>query len=319
MDSNAISLAARTLRTHLVNALQLDERNVFIGHLAPAAKEAEGKVDSQFLNLFFFQFEHGGYPANATSDEPVYIRLHCLITAFGNNESDNESSSVVSAGENDLRLIGGVLAALHQQPVLDITDQSGTANATLQIVPTSFTSESINNLWTAQQEVSYRPSVAYELALVPVPFTSRTERSRRVIYADVDVETFAEHQGLETDWVPEIHFRDSDGTLRNALEFTPINPPDQVEVVVNGVADASVTLSWEIWDPEHGWLADVDSAQDIVIDPALPVHLIDLPGPVGGQNGQNLLVASRTYQRVPGAPITVRSNPLLVSFFEEQA
>ena len=208
MDPNAISQAARTLRTQLSSSLPLVEGNILIGHPELAAKAADKQNAPHLINLFFFQLEHSGYPADAAKVDPVYVRAHCLVSAFGKNETANNST--ISAGENDLRLIGGVLAALHEKPLLEISDTTGNVKAMLQIVPEPLSLETINNLWSTQVDVSYRPSVIYELALVPVPFESRTERSPRVRRADADAYVMTDSP---EDWIPDARGQTRTGML----------------------------------------------------------------------------------------------------------
>ena len=62
------------------------------------------------------------------------------------------------------------LTALHKQPTLDVKHPNGGQDAVLQVVPASLSLENLNNVWATQLEVSHRPSVAYELALVPAPW-----------------------------------------------------------------------------------------------------------------------------------------------------
>ena len=318
MDATAISLAARALRTRLASSLLLLEGNIFIGHPSVAAKGAEGHTGKQFLNIFFFRIEHGGYPTDATDSDPIYVRLHCLITALGNDEHNGNNS--ISAGENDLRLIGGVMAALHQQPTLTIDNLTGDTSATLQAVPMPFTPENINNIWSTQQEASYRPSVAYELALAPVPFTARVDRSPRVAGTGVEVEPITDQRN---DWRPEIRFIDSDG-LKTALVFPIASAPGTLEIAAAGEIGDTIALRWETWNPTDGWrVADPADDTSIVIDSETlggsSAHEVDLPRPVAlATKGQSMLTALRTWEKAPGDSVILRSDPLLVSFVEDE-
>ena len=314
MDPNTVSLAARTFRTQLSASLAMPEGNILIGHPKLADTEARKQSAPHLVNLFFFQLEHSGYPADAASADPMYIRAHCLISAFGKDESS--ATNGVGAGENDLRLIGGVLAALHKKPILEVADGPGNVKASLQIVPESLSLEAINNLWSTQTDVSYRPSVVYELALVPLPLDERRERSPRVRHAEADAYVMT---GAPEDWIPEIRFRDGHGKLHRSLDFLPTAAPNNVTIAIGGVVGETVKLRWEVWHPSQGWRADADA--DVQIDAKAPKdsagHAIALPGPVvAGQAGQSLLVATRELERPPGTKILLRSDPLLVFFFE---
>ena len=68
LATTSLSVAANTLRSYLAdNIADLD--GIFISHPKEAADQAnsEGK---QYLNLFFYLIEHGGYPADGRSDDP---------------------------------------------------------------------------------------------------------------------------------------------------------------------------------------------------------------------------------------------------------
>jgi len=318
MDATAISLAARALRTRLASSLSLVEGNIFIGLPSVATKGAEGQTGKQFLNVFIFRIEHGGYPTDATNSDPIYVRLHCLITAFGNDEQNGNNS--ISAGENDLRLIGGVVAALHEHPTLMIDNPAGDTSAMLQVVPMPFTPENINNIWSTQLEASYRPSVAYELALAPAPFAARVDRSLRVAGTGVEVETITDRRD---DWRPEIRFV-SNGELKTALVFPTATAPGTLEVAVAGETGATVALRWETWHPTDGWrVADPAQDKSITIDSVTlggsSAHNVVLPRPVApATKGQSMLTAFRTWEKASGDTVVLHSNPLLVSFVEDE-
>ncbi|MCP3952320.1 MAG: DUF4255 domain-containing protein, partial [Desulfobacterales bacterium] len=185
MDANAISIAARNLRTYMAGRLGINEDNILIGHPGIAADTADANPGSQFVNLFFFRVEHGGYPADAGKTDPFYIRLHCLITAFGNNETGSGGTITVSAGENDLRLIGGVMEHLHAGPILEVKDLTDNTVAQLQIILSPFDTNDINNIWSTQVDTPYRLSVAYELAMAPIPLAEAKDTTKKVAYIGV--------------------------------------------------------------------------------------------------------------------------------------
>ena len=115
IDPNALSLVAQGLRQSIADGIALDISQVLIGNPAVGATQAENQSGLQFLNLFFFRVDYGGFPAS-TQDDPIYLRLFCLMTAFGNDETDGDNT--VTAGENDLRLVGNVIAHMHQSPII---------------------------------------------------------------------------------------------------------------------------------------------------------------------------------------------------------
>jgi Pvc16 N-terminal domain len=319
MDPNVISLAARALRTRLAVALSIPEGNIFIGHPASAAEKAQGQQDKQFLNVFVYELEHSGYPADGLASDPTYLRLHVLITPFGNDDAGNAPGKA-SAGENDLKLVGAVVAALHERPAMVL--ESGNERIQLQIVPQPFSVESVNNLWATQLNASYRASVAYELALAPVPFRVAQERGPRVGTRDVAVQPFpaSNNEGeLGDDGSSlEIRFVDAQGGLAVAMAVAGAAVPPKVSVTLAGPPGQTVALRWELWDRPSGWrVASESSAVEIatsVLDPAAKVDLA-LPLAPNSTPRQYLLVASGLLP-APGAQSReARSNRLLISVF----
>jgi hypothetical protein len=344
MDANAISIAARNLRTYLSNRLGISEDNLLIGHPTIAATTADSNPGDQFINLFFFRVEHGGYPADAKSADPFYIRIYCLVTAFGNNETGNHGTITISAGENDLRLIGGVMAHLHANPVLEIEDPEENTIAQLQVVLSPMDINDINNIWSTQVDTPYRLSVIYELALAPIPLSVRRDTSKRVSRIGVDAQSDLiqrplPDQGLgieaKTRYAGKIHIQTAQEAwaphliLLNAaqkpvytLVYERNDVPSRIPVLSLGKADDSVSLVWEQWHAQQGW-------HDITPRPAPSLKLIkDRFDPVDfdptqAQNvllpsaapGQLMLYAVRTITKPGGKALTIRSNPLLISVY----
>jgi len=131
---------------------------VLIGSPAEAAKDAETE---HRINLFFYLIEPSGFGLGMAPGETWLLRLHCLVTAFGAAESP------VSSGENDLRLLGEVLRAFHEKPVLPPLDIDG-LTVRMQAVFEPLTLDQINHIWSTQGDVTYRPSIGYEMSLLPV-------------------------------------------------------------------------------------------------------------------------------------------------------
>ena len=141
LPASSLSRAAYGLRELLMT--HIDEVDVIdrikIGHPGDTIKDLED-FDENCLNLFFYDVNHDGYPSDGTSENPFYVRLHCLITAIGHKskepeEAGSSSERDVSSGENELRLIGEVMRILHEQPVLAVDDDDHNEIAQLQIVP----------------------------------------------------------------------------------------------------------------------------------------------------------------------------------------
>ncbi len=348
----SISLAARRLRAYLAEHIaDLEETGVFIDH----PKHAIDRVEDgrQHLNLFFYRLEHDGYPAHATSDDPVYFRLHCLITALG--ADDNESiEELIPAGENDLRLIGEVVRLLHQRPMLDLLDPASRPIAQLQIVPTPFSPDDINRLWSTQGDTPYRLSVPYEMALVPIPLARPRQTSKRVgalgvaagpgidpgsaLGGTVDVPTTASVLPIisvdiaRSDWTPRIGLVMADDSLRHAVVFSSAAVvPETLSVIIAGNPDEPVQLQWEVWQATDGWTVWKPSTAMIlppngpILDPgAAGSHSVPLPligeGAVAEYPAQATLQVIREWPNPrTGSIEAIKSNLLLVSIGQEDA
>ncbi len=345
LATTSLSVAANTLRSYLAaNIADLD--SIFISHPKEAAEQAnsEGK---QYLNLFFYQVEHGGYPADGRSDDPFYLRVNCLITPLGTKEPGPPHTSV-SAGENDLRLMGEVLRLLHEQPVLMVEEGGETAH--LQVVMNPLSLDDINHLWSNQGEVAYRLSVGYQLSLLPLPLGTAKERSPLTgsigigTGGTITVESLpSEGFGMETavpqitsmsvdasrpDWSPQLVFLDGSGRLQTVLSFSPATLPASLDVIILGQAGENVTLSWQEWDAgenpvpwrDVGIEQDLPAAADRVDQGQTEPSLSSLAAPVSPEisiAGQAVLSAQRTWVRPDGSLVVLRSNPLLLIVYGE--
>ncbi len=316
MEPTAISLAARALRSRLAAALAIVEGNIFIGQPTEANKAATG--DAPFLNIFVFQIDLSGYPADAASEDPVYARLYCLITAFAGADTNETGQVLVSAGENDLRMIGSVAAALHRQPHLTIDDPSGEISAQLQISPMPMSLDNLNNLWSTQLEASYRPSVAYELSFVPVPFSEKLERSALVQTTEVDVQPRA---GEPAPWRPEIRLIRTEGDESEFVSALTIErpAPATVNIALAGPENVPVDFKWQRLQRGAGWQDGPSFSLPIDSDTlgGSTEHEIDFPS-VDANTLQAVLVATHTSVSDKGRTTVARSNPLLITFVEAE-
>ncbi|MGD8834323.1 MAG: Pvc16 family protein [Desulfobacteraceae bacterium] len=348
MDANAISIAARNLRTYLSDRLDISEDNLLIGHPTIAATTADANPGDQFINLFFFRVEHGGYPADAKSTDPFYIRIYCLVTAFGNNETGDDGTITISAGENDLRLMGGVMAHLHANPVLVIEDLEANTVAHLQVILSPMDINDINNIWSTQVDTPYRLSVIYELALAPIPLATMRDTSKRVARIGVEARSGTVQNplpgqglGIEAQTRYAVKMRIQTAQEARAPHLILFNPaqepvytlvyaaddvPSEIPLLALGKAGDSVSLVWEQWHAQQGW-------HDITPSPAPRISLIkDRFDPIDfdptqAQNvalpatapGQLMLYAIRTVTKPGGKVVTIRSNPLLISIYKESA
>ena len=347
---SAMSDAANKIRSLLVDQIDdLDNAGqIAIGHPDDTFKLLERAKDKNHLNLFFYNVSYDGYPADGLSEDPFYVRLHCLITAVG----ADKPSSTTSPGENDLRLIGEVMRVLHEQPVISVDGGNNVEIAQLQIVPHPLNLDSLNHIWSTQGDTAYRLSVAYELALAPIPPAEAVERSSLVgeagtgVQGDMDRKLLPDDGfGIETsapvvpkvtvdvrkpDWSPHICFVDE---ANSNLAYTLLMPKSQLptsgflqlKVFVAGKPSKQVEFVWESWNPAIGWEKSGSSQNETIetdaidpdnfFDPFNPNLALGINLPIQDK-GQATLYAERAWQRPDGSTVTLRSNPLLVTVHE---
>jgi hypothetical protein len=286
------------------------------------------------LNLFFFRFEPFSFDPGARPGQTGYVRAHCLMTPFAVLEDG------VSAGEGDLRLVGEVLRLFQEKPVFDI--QADDEDFDIQVILQSLALDQLNQLWSTQGDIAYRPSLLYEISLMPVipehneigsPLAgsigmSVTADMNAELSVDIAVGPDVRPVTVDVrgeDWAPCICLVRG-GKCVQSLSLAVASAEfdaSPLAVWVAGAPDGLVDLCWDIWDKTNGWstqpaVASV-SPSGVSIDPSRagvattePVAL-----PFGDHAGQAVLYATRTFARgVDNASITVRSNPLLVNLYE---
>src|SRR5688572_6826839 len=159
LPTSSLSRLCKSVSEFLETELEANSNSirVMIGSPAEAAKIE----DEHRINLFFYLVEPNGF-GDVAPNEVWRVRLQCLITAFGIAEGS------ISAGENDLRLLGEVLRTFHESPILPAFDLDG-LGVRLQALFIPLTLDQINHIWSTQGDVAYRPSIAYEMGLAPIP------------------------------------------------------------------------------------------------------------------------------------------------------
>lgn len=334
---SSLSRICRGIADFVGQELSASQNNVHVMIGNPADAEPLETDTDHRLNLFFYRLEPDGFGPSAAPDETWRLRLFCLVTAFGVLEDG------VSGGENDLRLLGEVVRVFHETPILAPLDVNG-ESVRIRVVFQPMRVDELNHLWSTQGDVSYRPSVVYEMALVPVipeepalggplagalGFEIRADQAgRRAPFggpaAAPPVVSFEVDTGDEA-WAPRICFV-VDDTCHESLalevgsaELAAFAP----RVWIAGEPGAAVSLVFEIWDATEGWrthdppVAATASSFGIDSEAAAAATTVAVSLPFTDQAGQAVLYASRTYTRgSDGAELTVRSNPLLVTLFE---
>lgn len=204
----SFSIVAKKLREQLaVDIPDLDESSITISH----PKEAKPLSSHNSLNLFFYRIENEEFPVDGLSTNPVLLGLNCLITAYGIDEKDAETTAgsggppaaspraaaapaeeveiKITSGENDLRIIGEVIRVLHEKPIIKITEDDQIMH--LQSVRLPLSLDDINHIWSTQADTPYRLSIAYQFSLIPLPFKQAQKKGPLVtgvganVYSDL--------------------------------------------------------------------------------------------------------------------------------------
>ena len=265
----SISDAATKLRTLLLD--EIDEitqaKYIKIGHPKETFEDMEkGNVkDKDHLNLFFYNIQYSGYPSDGVSDDPFYVRLYCLITAVGTKKGNP------SYGEKDMRLIGEVMRVLHENPVLSVDKGDDVELARLHIIPHELDLDNLNHIWSTQGDTAYRPSVAYEMSLAPIPLAAAAQGS--TIVGDpniisrgmvdppnepeegsmISLKPGVELTEIDTsieNWAPHICFVEEVDASTKALHYifnVEGSLTADLDILIAGKEDAKVKLVWNVW------------------------------------------------------------------------
>lgn len=306
LPASSLSSAAHGLRNlfldNIADVTVLD--HIRIGHPADNLKELSD-LDDHCLNLFFYDVAYDGYPADGSSNNPFFVRLHCLITAVSFQTTEPESPGSisdrdVSKGENELRLIGEVMRVLHQQPLISISDPGGQAAAKLQVVPNALNLDNLNHIWSTQNDISYRLSVAYEMALAPVPYSATVDTTpmvtdpHMVVWGAMSRAVGSEREG-EISLKPMVEYLELDTTVENWIPHlcaiqTLADDSRQlhyvfklegdlnaaINIMIAGKSGGTVRLFWNVWRKKTdntvvAWkeaIADTQAPLDKVINAA---------------------------------------------------
>lgn len=339
LPQSTLSRICRSLADFISQGLQANVNSIRVLIGTPAAAAPAPSVNEHRLNLFFYHIEPSGFFADVAPDEIWRIRLHCLVTPFARTEGQ------VSAGENDLRLLGEVVRLFHETPIMTELNISG-EHVRVEALFHALNMDEINHLWGTQGDVAYRPSVAYEFSLVPVIPSRRSAGSPLVgsagaqVYGRMD----ARHEPFTADgqtWLPEVRAQRVSGELEDwapvicivsqgacvesisfavgSASLTAFTP----QVWVAGPAGSAVTLVWEIWDSTLGWRSagagKNTSASGEAMDPAQAASAttVSFALPFKNHPGQAVMYAERSYIRPSdGSALKVRSNPVLVNLYQ---
>jgi hypothetical protein len=310
---------------------------VLVGTPAAAAT-ATGESDADHrLNLFFFRFEPSGFFPDTLPGQTWLLRMHCLMTPFCADEDS------ISAGENDLRVIGDVMRLLHERPVHLVTVEDELFE--VQSVFCTLGLDQLNQLWSTQGDTVYRPSALFEVSLAPViprvaavppPLVGSLGLGVRATLAarhglpasgqigtHVPVTRRAQPDTRSGEWIPALCLVSEGLCLRSVSlplgELAGFEP----RAWVAGLPGAEVSLHWQVWSSVDGWVpagaVDEFAVIDMVIDPDAvdSASTRSLALPFDDRTGQMLLTVQREFVRpADGVTLTLRSEPVLITVFE---
>jgi len=320
-----------------------DAIDVIIDTPAGAAKSQQESTSTSLLNLFFYRIEPSQFYADAGARDRWYVRVLCLITAFSTTETiddpDTHSTTVIPQGEVDLMVLGEVLRYFHENPILKPVTPEEDVGAYLQVVLTTLSSQEINQIWSTQGEVAYRPSLLYEIALLPIEPKKRAAPPLPVVAGGIDLQTHAKmtaarrkpppppwisprlESGEGPDWVPALSF--VTGGIATQYMSIAAGANLKVPVWIAGRPGATVHLVWEridrgVWQPvsEAGGAVDATvPAQpsppgDGVIEPAAASAALTVDMPVPAVAPVQLLLHA---ERTGAGGAVLKSNPLILT------
>jgi hypothetical protein len=338
LPTSSLSQVCREIKNVVSDGLNASTNAIRVMIGSPADAVPSQSDTQHRINLFFYGIEPSGFFPGSLPGESWWIRLHCLVTGFGISEDQ------ISAGENDLRLLGEVMRLFHESPVFDsFTVENETFR--LQVIFQPLSPDDINHIWSTQGDVSYRPSVVYEMALAPVVPVEKAPVSPLVgaVWSQIRSDMRSRKDPFDgslagpvvrrtivdasrEDWAPAICLV-ADNQCTQSLSFVEGSQAlaDFTPAVwVAGELNAPVVLAWEKWTRTQGWERQTTVLNAVATAAAIDPEAVDeavttdfgLPF-AANETGQAVLFAERTYQRsVDDQTIIVRSNPVLVTVHE---
>jgi hypothetical protein len=334
LKPSSLSFACGSVRAFLASRLEGVPADIEVVVGSPGGEQIPG--DKNALNLFFYRFEPAGFGPLARPDEPWRLRVHCLVSAFG------VLFDSVSAGDNELRMLGEVMRLFHETPILaaeeflppgDFPGQTFRVEAIFHPME----EETLGQFWsahTAAEGRSIAPSVAYEFSLVPV--VPERRRIDPPLVGALGAETRADRAGRHAPatvipagppvaaqtidhanplWEPRLCWIVGETCQLTHTLSTADAPGFMAQVWIAGDPAASVELVWEHWRGDAGWErpgTPATSAQPATtfLDPAaLPASVagsfpfpLALPDVLDGADAAQLLLYARRTVPQPGGP-----------------
>lgn len=339
---SAVSMAAKHIRQFLHGELEAAPNSVQV--LIGAPHQAAEIDNKHVLSLFFYSLEPSGFQSHDQPGEPWLVRLNLIITA-----SCIKEGNAIPAGENDLRLLGEVVRAFHENPILPFYQADDQTQVRLQLVPQTMSMEQLSYIWSNQGDAKFRPSVCYQVSLVPVLPKKPSISAPLVTHIGKQIKAGLHDGGLPFsgplfgppiqkvtptefgwDWTPRLCFIYKN-TCSETLSFEESDPNlndfKPAKVWVAGAVGETVTLSWRVWNKTSGWQESnisknfqikAETLDPDLAEQGIPAQQIaEINHPINSA-GQAMLVTKRTATHpVTGQEQTLFGNPLVLNLFKE--
>ncbi len=323
-DANVFSQVCNAFTARVGEAIDATANSItiLIGPPGDAARSLRADPSQHVLNFFFYRLAPFEFDVDVPSDEVFRLRIQCMITPFG-QALESEMPS-----EHELRILGDVLRALHEEQSMPLGPfDSETVH--LQIVLQRPTTEELNHIWSTQEGATFRSSLAYEIALVPVvpeltpinpPLVGSTGASSEAntngsraqpgsfagLHDDPTV-TRSVVDTAEPDWSPVACFV-KDGECSQVVRVAAGSGDAtsfKYMVWVTGEAGVAITLRWRTWTRVNGWSDEPATVAATAVGPVLDpneipsdgqLEAVSLPASIQNTAGQATLVAERDYE-----------------------
>ncbi len=203
------------------------------------------------INLFFYRFEPYSFAADTVPGDVQWLKLFCVITAFGIDEGTSDDSSMeFSVGFNELCMLSQVMRLFQEHPVM-LVDGDDQQQWRIQYIVQPFSDEQINQIWTSQGDTIYRPSIVYEIALAPIVPEAARSPSTRVGSIGVQASANIKHRHLSWPMDRETRF-----PVAESISINSNNPQWAPAIViltgVNENRKASLSVHIEVSNGEEG-------------------------------------------------------------------
>ena len=273
LSPTTLSMVARALRTHIAANTEIQEMNVLLGH--PASVQLVNETDPH-LSVFFYSVYPAANSADLRPEEPLDTIVRCIMTPLAKNPTNGANQ--ISSGEEDLRILGQVITCMHGWRLLLVNDMNEKPVCSVEIIPLELNADKLSKIVPTQPEGGFRPTIAYELSLIPLfpkkdpPVESEVKVVTYGVSPDMkDEKNFPQQYiravikanqdlGEDDPWKPQLYLIDENGrqsffrqavTGQDKKEFTllALGPEKGTDLIAD---EKKLDISAEYWSPESG-------------------------------------------------------------------